>query len=272
VVNRSQKRQATQLVLEHLDFSERRACMIVGLPRSVYRYQSIKRDDTEIREGLRQLAFRYKRYGYRRLTALLNLKTPVNHKRVYRIYCEEGLKIRRKRTRRKGVFSRSPLVIPKDSNQRWSMDFVSDTAGQRRIRTLNVIDDCTRESLAIEVDTSISGERVTRVLERIALRRQLPRQIVVDNGPEFTSRAFLRWSITRNIDIHFIDKGKPTQNAFIESFNGKFRDECLNQFLFADLREARLKIEAWRVEYNTQRPHSSLGYLTPESYAKKIAG
>ena len=241
------------MVLEQMDFSERRACMIVGLPRSVYRYRSIKRDETEIRERLRQLAFRYKRYGYRRLSALLNLDMPVNHKRVYRIYSEEGLKIRRKRTLRKGVFSRSPLIVPDGLDQRWSMDFVSDTAGQRRIRTLNVIDDCTREALAIEVDTSIGGQRVNRVLERLALGRKLPKQIVVDNGPEFTSTAFLRWAMGRNVDIHFIDQGKPTQNAFVESFNGKFRDECLNQYLFADLREARMKIEEWRVEYYTQR-------------------
>lgn len=260
------------MVLEQMSFSERRACMIVGLPRSVYRYQSVKRDETEIRDGLRQLAFRYKRYGYRRLHALLNLELRINHKRVYRIYSEEGLKIRRKRTRRKGVFSRTPLVIPEAPDQRWSMDFVSDVAGQRRIRSLNIIDDYSREALAIEVDTSISGERVTRVLDRISLGRRLPRQIVVDNGPEFTSTAFLRWAQDRGVEIHFIDKGKPTQNAFVESFNGKFRDECLNQFIFADLREARVKIEAWRVEYNTQRPHSSLGYMTPESYARKIAG
>jgi putative transposase len=260
------------MVLEQMSFSERRACMIVGLPRSVYRYQSVKRDETEIRDGLRQLAFRYKRYGYRRLHALLNLELRINHKRVYRIYSEEGLKIRRKRTRRKGVFSRTPLVIPEAPDQRWSMDFVSDVAGQRRIRSLNIIDDYSREALAIEVDTSISGERVTRVLDRISLARRLPQQIVVDNGPEFTSTAFLRWAQDRGVEIHFIDKGKPTQNAFVESFNGKFRDECLNQFIFADLREARVKIEAWRVEYNTQRPHSSLGYMTPESYARKIAG
>lgn len=272
MVNRSQGRKAAGLVLEHFDFSERRACKLIGLPRSVYRYKSVRRNDKEIRNGLRQLAFRYKRYGYRRLHALLNLKLQVNHKRVYRIYSEEGLKIRRKRSLRKGVFSRSPLIVPETADQRWSMDFVSDTAGDRRIRTLNVIDDCTREALAIEVDTSLSGERVTRVLDRVALGRRLPRQIVVDNGPEFTSAAFLRWSMAHNIDVHFIDKGKPTQNAFVESFNGKFRDECLNQFLFADLREARLKIEAWRVEYNTQRPHSSLGYMTPEGYARKIAG
>lgn len=271
-MNRSQKRQAVSFARERFPLSERRACSLVELPRSVYRYKSVAHDDTEIRDELRRLAFRHKRYGYRRLHALLGLRFQVNHKRVYRIYREEELKIRRKRIRRKTVHSRNPLIIPEVANKRWSMDFMNDCVAGRRIRTLNIIDDCTRECLAIEVDTSISGERVVRVLERLAFTRPLPNQIVVDNGPEFTSAAFLKWAQDRQVDIHFIDKGKPTQNAFIESFNGKFRDECLNQCIFADLREARIKIEEWRVEYNTMRPHSSLGYSTPENYARSHAG
>ena len=218
---------------------------------------------------MRELAFRHRRFGYRRLCVLLRREFVVNHKRVYRLYREEGLKIRMKRRKKRYAPPRMPLATPADINQRWSVDFVSDQfSNGRRFRTFNVVDDFSRECLAIEADTSLSGERVARILERLIDFRGQPKQIVADNGTEFTSRAFLAWTSERKIDLHFIDPGRPQQNAFVESFNGKFRDECLNEHWFRDLNEAQLKIERWRVEYNTERPHMSLGNLTPEEYVR----
>jgi len=192
----------------------------------------------------------------------------VNHKRVYRLYREEGLAMRRRKGKRYRAEARVPLVPPARANQMWTMDFTRDSlANGRKFRTLNLMDGYTREALCIEVDTSLPGLRVVQVLERVAQERGLPETIQVDNGPEFISRVVDQWAYANGVALHFIDPGKPVQNAFIESFNGKFRDECLNQSWYTSLEDAQQIIDAWRTDYNTVRPHSSLGYQTPEEYA-----
>jgi len=200
-------------------------------------------------------------------------KWVVNHKRVYRIYREEGLGMRRKKRKRFRAEARVPLVQPTRENQLWTMDFTRDSlASGRNFRTLNLMDGFTREAPRIEVDTSLPGSRVVRMLDAVAQQRGYPEAMQVDNGPEFISREVDQWAYAHGVALHFIEPGKPVQNAFIESFNGKFRDECLNQNWFASLDEARRIIEAWRVDYNTVRPHSSLGYRTPAEFAAEIGG
>ena len=194
----------------------------------------------------------------------------VNHKRVYRLYRQEGLSVRKKQRKRYRSVERKPLSLPEGINQRWSMDFVSDCLSSgRRLKVLSVLDEFSRESLALPVDTSISGGRVTRVLDEIAVERGYPEVIVTDNGPEFTSRALDIWAYRHGVQLHFIDPGKPVQNALIESFNGKLRDECLNQHWFTDLHDARITIESWRMDYNQVRPHSSLRDETPAAFARQ---
>jgi putative transposase len=210
------------------------------------------------------------RFGYGRLRAMLEREgMPANHKRVYRLYREEGLAMRirqRRRIRRSGAAVKPAAAKP---NERWSMDFVSDCVSKGRvIRMLTIVDDCTRECPVIEVDTSLGGQRVRRVLDRIASERGLPQAIVVDNGPEFRGRALAAWSEERGVRLEFIQPAKPVQNAYIESFNGRLRDECLNANWFCSLSDARRKIEIWRRDYNQQRPHSSLGYLPPAEFAR----
>jgi putative transposase len=200
------------------------------------------------------------------------VKWVVNHKRVYRLYREEGLAMQRRKGKRFRAEARVPLELPARANQMWTMDFTRDSlASGRKFRTLNLMDGYTREALWIEVDNSLPGLRVVRVLERVAQERGAPEAIQVDNGPEFISQVVDQWAYRNGVALHFIDPGKPVQNAFIESFNGKFRDECLNQSWFTSLEDARRIIEAWREDYNTVRPHSSLGYKTPEEYAAEIA-
>ena len=195
----------------------------------------------------------------------------VNHKRTHRIYCEEKLQVRRKRRRRVAAAPREAKPVPDQPHKRWSMDFVSDgLLDGRSLRALNVVDDCTRLCVAIEADLSISGERVGRVLDRAAARYGWPEVIVMDNGPEFTSKALDQWAYERGIHLYFIQPGKPVQNAFVESFNGKMREECLNQSWFTSLEHARQVIEAWRQDYNSVRPHRSLGGLTPEEYERRL--
>jgi len=210
------------------------------------------------------------RFGYRRLTAMLVREgITANHKRVYRLYREEGLAMRIRARRR--IRWHGPVISPAASspNERWSMDFLSDCVSSGRvIRMLTVVDDCTRECPAIEVDTSLGGVRVRRVLDRIASERGLPEAIVLDNGPEFRGRALAAWSEERRVRLEFIQPGKPVQNAYAESFNGRLRDECLNANWFTSLSDARRKIESWRQDYNQERPHSSLNYLPPAEFAK----
>lgn len=251
--------------------SERHACRLLGLARSTHRYRARKAEhDGPLRARLKELAARRMRFGYRRLTAMLVREgMPANHKRVYRLYREEGLAMRirqRRRIRGSGVVTNPAATRP---NQRWSMDFVSDCVSTGKvIRMLTLVDDCTRECPGIEVDTSLGGLRVRRVLDRIASERGLPEAIVVDNGPEFRGRALAAWSEERRVRLEFIQPGKPVQNAYVESFNGRLRDECLNANWFTSLSDARRKIESWRQDYNQQRPHSSLGYLPPAEFAR----
>jgi putative transposase len=249
-------------------FSVRRACGLMLLAVSTYRYCS-RRDDTGLRERLLQLAREKPRYGSPRLHALLQREGRVNHKRVERVYRELGLTLRRKK-RKHCVRVGRPLVERTAANQEWALDFVHDAvACGRTIRVLSVVDAYTRECLALEVDTSFASRRVTRVLEEIIQERGLPHSIRCDNGPELTSRQFLAWAIERKIELLHIQPGKPTQNARLESFNGKLREECLNVSWFQNLFDARAKIAAWRIEYNEQRPHSSLGYRTPNEFARE---
>jgi len=252
--------------------SERHACRLMGLGRSTHRYRARKSErDEALRTRLKELAAKRMRFGYRRLTAMLVREgMPANHKRVYRLYREEGLVMRirqRRRIRWSGAVTSPAAAKP---NERWSMDFMSDCVSTGKvIRMLTMVDDCTRECPGIEVDTSLGGLRVRRVLDRIANERGLPAAIVVDNGPEFRGRALAAWSEERGVRLEFIQPGKPVQNAYIESFNGRLRDECLNANWFTSLSDARRKIEYWRQDYNQQRPHSSLDYLPPAEFARK---
>jgi putative transposase len=191
----------------------------------------------------------------------------VNHKRVYRLYGQEGLQVRRRKRKRIGAVERQALAIPIRPNERWSMDFIADALTDgRRFRSLNIVDDFNRECLAAQVDTSLTGARVVRVLEQLRERRGLPQVLVMDNGPEFAGQALDVWAYQQGVKLHFIEPGKPVQNAFIESFNGKMRDECLNEHWFLSLGEARETMEAWRRDYNEVRPHSSLGNRTPQEF------
>lgn len=233
-----------------------------------------KTEDKEIIDRLTWLASRWKRFGYRRLHVMLQRENiHINHKRTYRLYKEAGLTLKRRNKKKKyekrGMPDRTSLL----ANSRWSMDFVSDrTRSGNHIRVLTVIDEATRECLALEVDSSLTGKRVAAVLNRIALFRSLPKEILTDNGSEFTGNALNAWSYDHHVEHIFTDPGHPTQNGYIESFNGKLRDECLNQNLFKNLYEAKEIIENWRNEYNHLRPHSSLNNLTPTEYALKISG
>jgi putative transposase len=248
-------------------FSERRACGLVMIAVSTYRYET-SRSDEPLRRQLVQLAREKPRFGYRRLHVLVRRSGErVNHKRLHRIYCEAGLMIRRKK-RKHCVREGKPLLARTSANQEWALDFLHDAvACGRAIRVLSVVDAYTRECLALEVDTSFASRRVTRVLESIVNERGVPQAIRCDNGPELTSRHFLAWCIEQQIELLHIQPGKPTQNARVESFHGRLREECLAVSWFQNLFDARRKIAAWRKEYNEERPHSSLGYKTPKEFA-----
>jgi len=251
--------------------SQRRSCALVGLERKTFRYRSRRPRREELRARLRDLAEERVRWGYRRLHVLLCREgIQANHKAVYRLYREEGLAVRRRERKRVSV-PRRPMLVPRRVNERWSMDYMSDVLrGGRRIRIFNVVDDLSREGLASEVDSSLPAHRVIQVLEEIALERGYPERIVCDNGPEFRSRALDEWAYEHGIRLDFIQPGKPIQNPFVESFNGKMRDECLNVHWFADLTEARSIIEEWRRDYTQVRPHSSLGNRTPSEFAQAL--
>jgi len=259
------KRAAVAVARSEYGLSERRACRLVGLVRGSCRYRPRRRDDGALRAKLCELAQERRRFGYRRLGDLMDRQgLHANHKRVYRVYAEEKLQVRRRRRKRLAVGERVRLIPAKTPNQRWSMDFVRDTlACGRPFRTLTVLDECTRQSLALEVASSIAGARVVRVLDRIAADRGHPFEIVIDNGPEFTSRALDQWAHKHGAKLHFIRPGKPMDNGYIESFNGKYRDEFLSEHWFESIAEAAEKAETWRIDYNEQRPHQSLGRRTP---------
>ena len=249
--------------------SERRACQVVGCCRMTMRYQATRIDDGLLRERMKAIAHERRRFGYRRLHVLLRREGyVVNHKRLFRIYREEKLTVRRRHGRKRAMGTRAPMLIPMAPNQRWSLDFVSDQMTDcRRFRVLTVVDDCTRECLALVADTSLSGLRVARELEALIARRGKPAMIVSDNGTEFTSNAILSFADRMRVDWHYIAPGKPIQNAFIESFNGRLRDELLNETLFPSLSHVRATVASWRADYNLNRPHSRLGWLTPAEYA-----
>ncbi len=248
--------------------AERRACGLASIGRSSCRYRGSGRDDGPLKARLRELAAERRRFGYRRLHVLLCREGfVVNHKHVYRLYREEGLSVRQ-RCRKRVARERCPAPAPTGPNRRWALDFVSDALfWGRKIRMLTVVDLYTREALAIEVDTSLSGVRVAQVLDRVITERgQAPDEIVLDNGPELTSKALDQWAYEQGVALRFIEPGKPVQNAYIESFNGRLRDECLNEHWFLSLADARRTIEEWRIDYNRHRPHSSLGNLSPEEF------
>lgn len=249
--------------------SQRRSCAVVALSRSVARYRCRRGEPVGLRQRLRALAAERPRYGYRRLHVLLVRDGwKVNRKRICRLYREEGLQVRRKARKQAARASRMPRLVATKPNRAWSMDFMSDTfADGRCFRLLNIIDDCTRESLVMLVSVSIPGRRVVRELERLAATRGLPRSITVDNGPEFAGRALDAWAYQRGVELRFIRPGKPAENGQVESFNGRVREECLNQHCFADLEHARAVIQEWQRDYNEVRPHSALGQRTPRAYA-----
>ena len=269
MVGSAAKREAVAQLRTLFEMSERRATTLVGADRTMIRYRSRRPDDAVLRARLRDLAHQRHRFGYRRLHVLLRRDgEAASRNKVYRLYRAEGLAVRKRKGRRRAVGQRAPLLPALLANARWSLDFVHDQlACGRRFRILNVVDDATRECLLAVADTSISGKRVVRELTALVARRDRPRMIVSDNGTEFTSNAVLAWCEAEGIAWHYIAPGKPMQNAFCESFNGRMRDELLNETLFLGLRHARAKLATWAADYNTERPHSGLGYLTPAAQA-----
>jgi putative transposase len=268
MVTPAARKEAVHCLQEEHSLSARRACSLSGIAACSVRYKSRRADEPRLRSRLKELAAQRPRFGYRRLHVLLRREDfQVNHKRVFRLYQEEGLKLRPKKRKRIASTQRVKPEPVTAANQLWTMDFVHDTLScGRTFRALNIMDAYTRECLAIEVDTSLTGERVARVLEELGQQRTLPKIIQVDNGSEFTSRKLDQWAYQNKVALHFIEPGKPTQNGHIESFNGKLRDECLNQEWFTSLKQARMIIESWRQDYNQVRPHSSLDYLSPMDF------
>jgi len=261
------------LVKEHKR-SERRACQLVGAHRSVIRYRSRKKDDSILVSKIKQIAYEKRRFGYRRIHMMLKREgLIVNHKKVYRIYRSCGLKVLKRGGRKRAIGSRRVRERPSSPNELWALDFMHDAlADGRRMRLLTVIDTYTRECLCISVDTSINGRKVTEVLNELIVTNGRPKTILSDNGTEFTSNVILKWSSDHQIDWQYIEPGKPFQNGNIESFNGKLRDECLNENWFLNLSDARRIINKWAHEYNYYRPHSALGGLTPRELASQLSG
>lgn len=268
----AQKKPIVARLVEQFQLSERAACGLAGLSRTAYRYQAKPKADDALRARLRTLAAEHSCYGYLMLHGMLKTEgLVINRKRTYRVYTEENLQVRTKK-RKKLQRPRLVMDVPSSPNQRWSMDFVSDQLSNgRRFRVLNVVDDYSREMVGQLTSFSISGQRVSRFLSEIGACRSLPKSIVCDNGSEFTSKAMFFWAQESGVRLAFIQPGKPTQNAFVESLNGKFRNECLDQHWFRSLDDASEKIRQWRDHYNHIRPHSSLGYLSPLEFAKRAA-
>lgn len=262
------RKRAVHWVVREFGVSERHACRLFGLHRSTKRYVSQRTEPPELRPALREVAYAHPRYGYRRVHWLLERQGfAVGQRRVRRIYREEGLAVRRRKRKRFKRIVREPATLPSRPNERWSMDFVHDQFENGRCyRVFAAVDDFTRESVAMEAASSLPAAKVTEVLDRAIARRGRPRRIVCDNGSEFTSLWFMQWAARHGIDIQFIQPGKPTQNAFAESFNGRFRDECLNTHWFRTLPQARHIIAKWQQHYNAERPHGALGKQTPEEF------
>ncbi|QOZ48646.1 IS3 family transposase [Bradyrhizobium sp. CCBAU 53340] len=269
VVTPATKRKAVAHLVDAHGMSERRACKAIGCCRMTMRYRTTRADDAGVRQRMKAIAQERRRFGYRRLHVLLKREGYlINHKKLFRLYREEKLAVRRRGGRKRAIGTRAPMTAPMTANDRWSLDFVSDqlTDG-RRFRILTVVDDCTRECLALVADTSLSGARVARELDRLIAERGKPKMVVSDNGTELTSNAILAWADQSRVTWHYIAPGKPTQNAFIESFNGRLRDELLNETLFTTLAQARVALGCWRADYNNERPHSQLGWKTPSEFA-----
>jgi putative transposase len=260
-------------VSEQFRLSERTACKLLGVERSSYRYDPRPDRNAELRDALVQLARQKPRYGYRRLHALLCRRGhEVNVKRVYRLYVEEGLMVRRKR-RKRLVRERTAEPRLTRVNQEWAMDFIVDgLASGRMVRILSVVDAYTRECLALEADTSLGSRRVTRVLERLIGERGRPESVRSDNGPEFTSRRMLAWAEDWKVGLVHIQPGRPMQNGHVESFHGRLRDECLNASWFRTMNDVRYTLATWREEYNCDRPHSALDYRTPMEFKLALEG
>jgi putative transposase len=271
MVTPAARRKVAGYIQEKHGLSQRRSASLVDIPTCTLRYRSRRDDEKPIRERLKALAQERPRWGYKRLHDRLRLENiVVNHKKVYRLYCEEKLKLRIKKGRRIKSEKRGDVEQPTAPNQLWSMDFMHDSlCDGRSFRTLNILDTYTRQCLHIEADTSLNGERVVRVLECLIAQRGKPQVIRIDNGPEFRGQKLDVWAYKNQVKLDFIQPGKPTQNAHIESFNSKLRDECLEMEWFTSLSEARATIEEWRIDYNTQRPHSSLNHLPPDLWAQK---
>ena len=253
--------------------TERRALKVVGMSASSLRYRPVLDRNAELRQVILALARRYQRYG----AGMIYLKVRqqgrrVNHKRIERLYAEAQLQLRCRKRKKVPVGARQPLVRPTAANDVWSMDFVFDRSAEgRAIKCLTIVDDATHESVAIVPERSISGQHVTRILDHLAATRGLPQVIRTDNGKEFCGHAMLTWAQTHTVALRLIEPGKPNQNAYIESFNGRLRDECLNEHWFLNLAHAQAVIEAWRREYNEERPKKGLGGLTPATYARQLA-
>ena len=269
MVTPAARREAVARLRSAFEVSERRACAALAVDRTSVRYRGDRPDDAPVRARMRELAAIRRRFGYRRLLVLMRREgLTMNHKKFRRLYREERLQVRRRGGRKRALGTRAPLAIPQGPNQRWSLDFLSDAFAEgRRFRILAVVDDFTRECLALVADTSLPGLRVVRELETVIAQRGRPTMCVSDNGTELTGMAVLRWTQEIRIEWHYIAPGKPTQNAFIESFNARLRDELLNETLFTSLAQARAVLNAWKHDYNHVRPHSALGNLTPNEFA-----
>jgi putative transposase len=271
-VRPAQRRAAVSYAQERFGLSQRRACRLVGAARSSVRYRCRGSDsDAALRDRLRTLAGERPRFGYRRLHVLLRREgLVVNHKRVARLYRAEGLAVRCRTRKSRARIRRGRPPAPHCANEQWALDFLEDAlASGRKIRLLSIIDVFTREALVLEVDTSLPGRAVVRALDRLGAQRPLPAQLVLDNGPELISRVLEQWAHDHAVALHFIDPGKPIQNAHCESFHGRVRDECLNEHWFLSLGDARRIVETWRQDYNQARPHSALAYRTPEEFARE---
>ena len=272
MVTPAAKREAVAHLKDVHEMSERRACRVIGCQRMTVRYHRRRPDDRRLRERLVALACERRRFGYRCLLIFLRREGfVVNHKRLFRVYREDRLMVRRRRGRKRALGTRTPMPVPARPNELWVLDFVADQlVCGRRFRILAIYDVCIRRCLAAVADFSLSGRRVARELDRLIAVHGKPKVIGSDNGTELTSNAILAWTADSGVDWHYIDPGKPVQNAFIESFNGRLRDEFLNETTFTSLAQAKAVLEEWRRDYNTVRPHSSIGWLTPDAYAARF--
>jgi putative transposase len=273
MVTPAAKREAVAHLKSVHEMSERRACRMIGCQRMTVRYRQRRRDDAKLRERLVALARERRRFGYRRLLIFLRREGfVVNHKRLFRLYREERLMVRKRGGRKRAVGTRAPMPVPALPNDLWVLDFVSDQlVSGRRFRILAISDVCTRRCLVAIADFSLSGKRVARELDLLIAVHGKPKAIGSDNGTELTSNAILAWTGQTGVDWHYIAPGKPVQNAFIESFNGRLRDEFLNETLFTSLAQARCALEAWQRDYNTVRPHSRIAWLTPAAYTEQFS-